>query len=254
MPPGPNDILLPQDAEGKCESPTGRYVYTIVPPNMQGTTLYSLSGLKKAHPEEAAKALEKYQARTLPGGRRTLDRLRILETKVEPLGGKWSDAIFLSETDPTRFGTEMCREIRHIKLAMAKSPEETAGVEHDMRRRVALMESDRYYRIPVEALADRTVVRATFPDSYTPAFTLAGQDSFTPGGLSVSPQQKRAWKEDIEANRGIILYSRTPHLLVAAVPEENNLNGLDIAGFKIISPQIDRGRVFDSARDDSMAR
>lgn len=247
MQPALKKMVLPQDTDGNFESPTGRYVYTSVPPNMRGTVLYSLSGLKRAYPEEAAKALEKYQARVLADGRRTLDRLGLLEMRVEPLGGRWSDAIFLSENDPGGFCTEMCCETRRNRLAMAKSPEEADRIERRMREVVPSMEKDRYYRIPVEALADRVVVRASFPDGYAAVFALAAQDSFTPAGLPVSQQQKNAWREDIEAGRAVILYGRSPHLLVAAIPDGHNLNGLDISGFKIVSSVIDRNRVFDTA-------
>jgi hypothetical protein len=63
--------------------------YHIVPPNMQGGTLLSLSSLKHEHPDVYNQAVSKY-----------IGREDLLNTSVDVLDCTWQDVIFLTTIHP----------------------------------------------------------------------------------------------------------------------------------------------------------
>lgn len=170
-------------------------VWHAVPRHMRGSEIFSLSGLRKAHPELAQWEEKKYTGRE-----------SLMSEYVPPLDCLWNDIIFFSPYAP------------QIMLNAYKE----AGFDAFPMR---------FYQVPIERLSGYNMVLWLPPTkpkepNYKP---------FAPSDLPMEfPQEQRqAYKAAFEQGFKPLLYARSPHLCLAApvidgIPLSLNIDGLEI--------------------------
>lgn len=153
------------------------YVYHLVPPAMEGTTLYPLNELKESFPEIYAAEVAKYRGRE----QKLNCRIPVLENCL------WNDVLFLTAVHPVEF-----------KKAYTSV--------------LPLSWKFRYFQIPIDLLDPTRMAIKQLPNDQTPEY-----EKFDRRRLehyaTIPPETFQYWRKAFELGNRPLLYLHIPHIL-----------------------------------------
>ncbi len=162
-----------------------RFVYHVVPADMQGDVLYPLSVIKSKFPHLAQKFAEKYSWRQ-----------DIMKRELPILNRFWNEVIHLSTIDPRK----TMHELSKLRGVLGKTIQCVAIPIENLNSAKCL------YFMP--SAKDRDNLSIIYPEEVSIFDVGTYRET-----LEVPADQIKIWKKNISNNEPALVFSRTLHLL-----------------------------------------